>query len=132
MAGLMCAGAIFLGVVLAGAKTSPTAENKASPAVEPSEAVKPLLEGTELHEERGTFRMSGDRMTFISADQKRTFMVMENQTLQRVAESLSDYPIPQQWIVSGTVTEYRGNNYLLLTRAVLKASFLPEEGSPAR
>jgi hypothetical protein len=126
MAGLMCAGAILLGIALAGARTSPTHETGAPPSASPSDAPMTLLEGTELREEPGVFQLSGDRQTFVPAGKKQRFTILENSVLERVAQSLLNNPLPQQWIVSGTVTSYRGNQYLLLARAVQKTPFLPE------
>jgi hypothetical protein len=130
MAGLMCAGAILLGIALAGARTTLPAESGAPPSSDQSDTRRPLLEGTELREELGTFHLSGNRVTFVSAGQKRRFTALENLTIERVAQSLADNPLSQQWIVSGTVTEYRGNNYLLVTRAVMKTPPRPEENKP--
>ncbi|MBN2580744.1 MAG: hypothetical protein JXB10_17290 [Pirellulales bacterium] len=126
MAALMCAGAILLGIALAGARTSPPTKST-PPTTEPSEIPKPLIEGTQLLEKPGTFQLSGDRVTFLPARENRRFTVLENLVLENVAQSLASDPLPQTWIVSGKTTEYRGNNYLLLTYAVQKTQFLSKE-----
>jgi hypothetical protein len=126
MAGLMCAGAILLGIALAGARTSPTRETGApAPAGHP-DAPLPLFDGAELHQEPGVFQTAGERLTFVPAEKKIRFTVLENRVLQQVTRSLADNPLSQPWIVSGTVTTYRENYYLLMTRAARKTQFPPE------
>ena len=49
-----------------------------------------------------------------------TFVGLENLNLQRIARTIADNPVPLQWSVTGTITEYRGANFLFVRRAVLK------------
>jgi hypothetical protein len=79
-----------------------------------------LREGTELQDALGTFRLTGDRATFILADGSARFGGLENLSLERVANVIAGDPSPLEWIVSGVVTEYKGNNFLLVTKAILK------------
>ena len=146
MAGLMCAGALLLGVALAGARSSISSENGVASSAESAAnaavnaAVKPtgenpektvrLREGVELADRAGQFRMIGDRVAFIAADSQRRFIALENLTLERVAKTIADNPAELQWIVSGNVTEYRGSNYLALTRAQLKSQLRPADLKP--
>jgi hypothetical protein len=46
---------------------------------------------------------------------------LENLNLERVASVINENPEQLQWSVSGTITEYRGANYLLVSRATLKS-----------
>jgi hypothetical protein len=80
-----------------------------------------VREGTELQDVLGTFRLTGDRATFYPADGTGKFGGLENQTLERVATVIAADPASMEWLVTGTVTEFRGNNYILVTRAILKA-----------
>jgi hypothetical protein len=132
MAGLMCAGALLLGVALAGARTSISGENNVACAKSPANlAVKAAVENQEkaarfredeeLIEMTGQFSMSGSRVTFTAAESRNRFFGLENLILQEVTEKIADNHALQTWIVSGKVTEYRGSNYLILTRAQLKA-----------
>lgn len=126
MAGLMCAGALLLGVALAGARTSN--ENRSfSPADASADAVEKLApnisekaprfhDSDELVNQVGRFSMSGDRVVFIAADGQQ-LIALENLPLQQVAKTIDGNTAPLQWIVSGKVTEYRGANFLLLSRA---------------
>ena len=142
MAGLMCAAALLLGVALAGARSSISNENGAVSSVETAahstvkttgenpEKTTRLREGAELVEQAGQFRMIGARVAFITADSQHRFVGLENLTLERVAEKIADNPAQMQWIVSGNVTEYHGENYLLLTRAQLKSQIRPTDLKP--
>jgi hypothetical protein len=55
-----------------------------------------------------------------------SFRVLENLALERINRELGQARGNLQWTVSGIVTEFRGNNYLLVTRAVVKSA----ESSP--
>jgi hypothetical protein len=142
MAGLMCAGALLLGVTLAGARysnsnkegaasTADTAANSAArPADENPEATARIHEGDELVDQAGQFRISGDRVVFVTADGQHRLPALENLPLERVANAIDGNPAQLEWIVSGKVTEYRGANYLLLTRAQRSSELPPTESKP--
>lgn len=88
-------------------------------------------EGVKLSDRRGRFERRGERYVFLSDAPVGHFLVLENLMLERVANVLSDAAGGQlRWSVTGTVTEYRGVNYLLLDRAVVKAS--QDDGEPQR
>jgi hypothetical protein len=71
-------------------------------------------EGSVLPDLMGTFRIAGDRMQFVDHDGNRTFRCLENLMLQRVHQVIGDEPNETSWIVNGRVTEYRGENFLLV------------------
>jgi hypothetical protein len=80
-----------------------------------------LREGTRLIDAQGTLASVGaDSVTFSPAGSKESYRVLENLALQRVGQVLDENRGPRQWIVSGLITEYRGSNYLLLTKAVIQ------------
>lgn len=79
-----------------------------------------LREGTTLVDVPGYFRMLGDRATFYTADGKERFGGLENLNLERISVAMDETPDQLEWIVSGVITEYKGSNHLLVTRAVLK------------
>lgn len=91
---------------------------------QPAAGEGPLVrEGTFVEDLRGVFRRSGDRLLFQPSTGGRPWPVLENLNLERVARTIQDSgKTSAPWSVSGTVTEYRGTNYLLLRRAVLKAA----------
>jgi len=127
MAGLMCAGALLLGVALAGARSSNPNDSgtaAADAAVQPGgekPGVAPrFLDADELVEQSGTFGISGDRLTFVTANGGHRFIALENLPLEGVAYALHNHSASLEWVVSGKVTEFRGSHYLLLTRAHCK------------
>lgn len=81
-----------------------------------------LREGATLTDRRGYFKRVGDRLAFYPEDGSPRLVVLENLNLERIANKLDEYAEPPPWSVSGTVTEFRGINYLLVSRAVLKST----------
>ena len=82
--------------------------------------VERLREGTVISDQDGYFKLTGDRLTFYFSDERR-FGCLENLNLERVAKVVGENPDALQWIVSGTITEFQGSNYLLISRAVLRS-----------
>jgi hypothetical protein len=80
-----------------------------------------LREGSQLVDQLGEFRDSGDRVVFQSLDKTLSLQVLENLALERVSRVLDELRSTRIFSVTGTVTEFRGVNYLLVTHAVLKA-----------
>ncbi len=81
-------------------------------------------EGTEIVNQDGFFRQADDRIVFSPSGDNRQFIALENLNLERIAQVVADNPQqvkPLQWSVTGTVTEYRGANYLFVRRANLRA-----------
>jgi hypothetical protein len=77
-------------------------------------------EGTNLVDVPGYFKLTGDRATFFPAGGETHYLALENLNLERIAAAISDIPEQVPWRVSGTVTEYRGANFLLVTKAILQ------------
>lgn len=85
-----------------------------------------LREGTNLKDRLGRFHQNGDSLTFIDED-GRELGGLPNLNLERIIRMLKtvDEPDSVKWSVSGSVTEFAGRNYLLISRAVYKAATLP-------
>jgi hypothetical protein len=77
-------------------------------------------EGNALVDVPGYFKLTGDRATFFPASGDGHYMGLENLNLERIATAISDIPEQIPWVVSGSITEYRGTNYLLVTKAILQ------------
>jgi hypothetical protein len=77
-------------------------------------------EGSKLVDAVGQFKVSGDRAAFHPADGKNRFLCLENLNSERVARIVTESPEALDWIVQGTITEFRGENYLLITQAVIR------------
>lgn len=78
-----------------------------------------LREGSVLKDLPGTFQSAGDRISFCPSDREAALPVLENLALERVSGMLENAG-GRVWSVSGTVTEFRGRNYLLISRAVVR------------
>ncbi len=78
-----------------------------------------IREGTEFNDQAGYFRITGNRVTFFTADGRGRFMGLENLNLERISRAISNNPAQLEWMVSGEITEYRGANFLLVHRAIL-------------
>jgi hypothetical protein len=94
---------------------------------EAAEALKlRLREGTRLKDVVGRFRQSGDSLVFIDGE-NRELGGLPNLNLERVARMLQSVEEPESvtWSISGTVTEYSGQNHLLITRAVFRSAAPP-------
>jgi len=88
-------------------------------------------EGTEIVNTIGHFRITGDRVTFFTADGSGRYVALENLSLERITRTIANSPASLQWSVTGTLTEYRGANFLIVKHAILKSRLsLPEDRSP--
>ena len=85
-----------------------------------------LREGTQLRDVTGRFRQSGESLTFIDEDD-REISGLPNLNMERILRMLKSVEEPESiaWSVSGTVTEFAGENYLLISRAVYKSAAPP-------
>ena len=86
-----------------------------------------IREGTEMENQNGYFRMTGDRVTFFSEGGKGRFVVLENLNLERVSRILAENPDHLRWSVTATVTEYRGANYIFVRKAVCRDQKVSQE-----
>lgn len=85
-----------------------------------------LREGARLTNCVGHFRQSGDTVTFVD-EQGRDIGGLPNLNLERVIRMLKGVDEPERvcWSISGTITEFSGRNYVLISRAVYKAASPP-------
>ncbi len=123
---LVAAAALLAGVALASAQSPGSGPSKTdkSDVVDRQSTAKQsdlrVREGSDIANLSGHFRMTGDRVTFFTADGKGRFVGLENLNLQRIVQEIEDDPDTTKWIVSGTITEFRGANYLLVRQAMLE------------
>jgi hypothetical protein len=86
-------------------------------------------EGTHLEHQEGSFTRSTDRFVFVLADGRGQFVVLENLNLERIARLSAESQTNQVWAVSGTISEFRGTNYLFVTWANRQR---PQSTGPSR
>ena len=95
----------------------------------PLQAARRVREGTELVDQVGRFEIVGDRIVFVTDRGTVRLVGLENLGLERIARTLANDPGPLEWKVTGTVTEYRGTNFVLIHRAILKTAGERREGT---
>ncbi|HET6883500.1 MAG TPA: hypothetical protein VFI31_25335 [Pirellulales bacterium] len=78
-------------------------------------------EGTQLIEEPGRFIAVANRLTFVSSNGVN-YVGLENLNLERVGKVVAASSESVDWFITGTVTEYQGSNYLLISRARRQAA----------
>jgi hypothetical protein len=85
-----------------------------------------LREGTQFNNALGKFRQNGDAVSFVD-ENGREIGGLPNLNLERITRMLKTVDEPEGiwWSVSGTITEFAGHNYILITRAVYKATAPP-------
>jgi|688.fasta_scaffold00023_39 hypothetical protein len=84
-------------------------------------------EGTRLVSQRVQCRMTGDRLVLrFAADshplENRELLATENMAAERLAEQLQADSNNLEWVVSGVVTQYRGQNYFQIQHTVRYAT----------
>ena len=140
---LCCAGWLLCSPLLVGA-VSPTARHRSpNPKIARSDSrdavvfrpgkkdpKKRIREGTRILDQVGYFKDTGDGVTFYPSDGDAAFRGLENLALERIGQVIDETPGRVQWSISGTVTEFRGNNYVLITRAVLKTAAADQSSRP--
>lgn len=78
-----------------------------------------IREGTSLAEARGRFKPVNERFIFIDESTGKPLTCLENLMLQRIHSFLKDDEGGRQrWSVSGKITEFNGENFLWLDRAI--------------
>ena len=95
----------------------------------PLQGARRVREGTELVDQVGRFEIVGDRIVFVTDGGGVRLVGLENLGLERIARTLANDPGPLQWKVTGIVTEYRGTNFVLIHRAILKTGGERREGT---
>jgi hypothetical protein len=99
----------------------PTAANAGPRRPEDDKIGERLREGTRLTDVAGSFQTAGDRISFHPDGGKgESYRVLENLALERVDRFLGQARGTPTWTVSGVVTEFRGSNFLLVTKAMVR------------
>ena len=77
-----------------------------------------IREGTTFKDKIGFFRQVGQRTIFQTLDGNERYFCLENLTLERALKAIEDKPTRTLWRIDGTYTEFQGDNYILLQRAL--------------
>jgi len=99
------------------ATDSAAAPNHAGQTVPAAKSAERLREGTRLVDCPGTFAALGaDRVSFSPDGGKESYRLLQNLALERISRMLEEQRGPKLWTVSGVLTEYKGTNFLLVTK----------------
>jgi len=109
-------------------------ENTAAPSEPAGQLERPKLrhrEGTQVVARRGRIERRGDRFVFLGVEPAVQWIVLENLALERILRVIETEDSDDvEWTVDGMVTEFRGVNYLLLRRTVVRSA--GERAAPRR
>ncbi|MBP86037.1 MAG: hypothetical protein CMJ64_04860 [Planctomycetaceae bacterium] len=105
---------------------SPTKANQSDDVS--NDALHRAREGSKIVQQLGEFRETGGRIAFYPEGSTKSLVLLENLALERVSRDLEQGT--RKWNVSGAITEYRGANYLLIERAVLKQRSAVDAAEP--
>lgn len=78
-----------------------------------------LREGTALRGLIGSIRPVGERWTLFLSRGDERYILLENLALERILRTNASFTEAPDWTVDGTVTEFRGQNYLLIEKALI-------------
>lgn len=104
---------------------SPTASSNAKIESNKKSLLR-LREGTVINDQSGYFREDGEGATFVAATGLE-FGALPNLNLERVVGLIKGVEKPSsiRWSVTGSVTEFGGRNFLLISRVVYKSASPP-------
>lgn len=125
-AGLTLLGVGVLAASMLFAAENTTPQNPEKPRK--AKASKNLLrEGWKLDQVSGRFEPAGNRFAFVAEDSSGRYIVLENLNLERIVKMADVYPVPIRWTISGVITEYDEENFLLVETATFSSLFRKAE-----
>ena len=77
-----------------------------------------MREGTLLTDVKGRFRKQGERFQFIEDGSNKSYKCLENLSLQRIDASQQDDDRKVAWVISAKVTEFKGENFLVVEKTI--------------
>jgi len=78
-----------------------------------------IREGTAFRQMLVFFRQTGDRTVLYTVEGNQRHTCLENLALERILTAIQDRPDRQFWRIDGEFTEFRGENFVLIRRAVI-------------
>lgn len=75
-----------------------------------------LREGTNVEFERVICENRGERLVLEIPETHSSYIALENLAAQRILEALVDNESDRYWSCTGSLTEFRGKNFLMLKR----------------
>ncbi|MDR0608999.1 MAG: hypothetical protein LBG58_02720 [Planctomycetaceae bacterium] len=87
-------------------------------------------EGTTIQGKKVFFRQTGNRTTMYTESDNERFVCLENLNLERILKAIDEKPSRTNWKIDGEFTEFRGENYILIRRAVIVLETTPPPTVP--
>ena len=112
-------------VVLAQRAEVPTLPNQESrsiavPAGQQTPHTQRIREGTAFRGKHVFFQQAGDRTVLYTVGDNQRFTCLENLALERILTTIRSNPDDRRfWNIDGEFTEFRGENFVLIRRAVV-------------
>jgi hypothetical protein len=89
---------------------------------QPAKSAERLRENTRLVDVTGVFQSVGaDSVTFSPTGSKEAYRLLQNLALERLSRTLEENRGSRPGMASGIITEFRGSNYLLITKAIFQS-----------
>lgn len=82
-----------------------------------SDTPKIVREGARIESKIMRAKLAGENIVWEADDSKKSFDSLENLALERVLQAVHADGSERPWIVTGTITEFKGRNFILLERA---------------
>lgn len=105
-------------------KTSSTETEQKSPTIKESDKGKDSSrwrEGHRVENATVTFQVSEAERFLLTLNGEKGLTALENLALERIADAMRIDSADNRWVVTGRVTEFRGQNYLWIERATRAA-----------
>ncbi|MDR3108926.1 MAG: hypothetical protein LBU65_04455 [Planctomycetaceae bacterium] len=117
---------IALPVIVFGQRDIAKPADKTQPQpVNPNAEIKPTVpkkrqrEGTSFQSQDVVFRQIGTRTSAFFQPGNERYTCLENQCLDRAMKVVNDTQEQTYWKIDGEFTEFQGENFLIIKRAVL-------------
>ena len=88
-------------------------------AAKPLPRIKRFREGTTFKNMLVFFRQTGEQTVLYTVEDNQRFVCLENLALERILNTMQEKPERQFWMIEGEYTEFRGENRVLIRRAVI-------------
>ena len=97
----------------------------AIPPTKQTPRAKRLREGTAFKDKHVFFLQAGERTILYTVGDNQRFTCLENLALERIWTTMQAKPEWQFWKIEGEFTEFRGENFVLIHRAVVAQAAAP-------
>ena len=91
----------------------------AAPETRQAPRTQRAREGTSFRHKHVFFRQIGDRTAMYTVEGNRHFICLENLHLERILATMQERTDRQFWRIDGEFTEFRGENFVIIQRAIV-------------